>query len=294
MASTFLRSIRVMIWAPEPGPDSAFGAFFGPPPPNALVVEGLRVVFTIERDDKTTANTAEAQIYNLNPSEISGLTKVPLRMSIEAGYGGEMGIVFVGDVTLSPGTSYDGTDRVTTLQAKDGGRAIKHARVNKSLRSSTKTYDLVREAVRAMGLQPPVNLSEYAELQRQYAHGSVLYGTASDTLTRLLPSGMSWSIQNGKMVIARTSDAISDAVIVVDENAGLIGHPELALPSKAGEKPTMTLQCFLYPDIAPRRIIRVQSRTVNGEYRVVSVRHSGDTHAEGDMMTEVEAKLRTT
>lgn len=293
MASTFLRSIRVMIWAPEPGPDSSLGAFFGPPPPNALIVEGLRVTFTIERDDKTSANTAEVQIYNLNQAEISALAKVPLRMSIEAGYDGKMGVVFVGDVTLSPGTSYDGTDRVTTLQAKDGGRAIKHARVNKSVRSATKTYDLVREAIAAMGLQAPTNLSQYVELQRQYAHGSVLYGTASDALTRLLPAGMSWSIQNGKMVIARTADVTSDAVIVVDERAGLIGYPELALPSKAGEKPTMTLQCFLYPDIAPRRIIRVESVTVKGEYRVVSVRHTGDTHAEGDMVTEVEAKLRT-
>jgi hypothetical protein len=294
MASTFLRSIRVMIWAPEPGPESALGAFFGPPPPNALVVEGLRVTFTIERDDKTTANTAEVQIYNLNQSEISGLSRIPLRLSIEAGYGSEMGVIFVGDVTLSPGTSYDGTDRVTTLQAKDGGRAIKHARVNRSIRSATKVYDVVREAIAAMGLQPPANLAQYAELQRQYAHGTVLYGTASDTLTRLLPAGMSWSIQNGKMVIARAADVTSESVLVVDEAAGLIGHPELALPSKAGEKPTMTLRCFLYPDIAPRRIVRVQSSTVNGEYRVVSVRHTGDTHAEGDMMTEVEGKLRST
>jgi hypothetical protein len=288
MSAAFLRQIRVTTWRPAPGPDSELGSYFGQPVPGSTVIEGVRVQFTVEKDDASTANTATVTFTNLAQRTRDELTVIPRRMILEAGYGGEFATLFVGDVTAAPKPTYSSTDIETELVGRDGGRAIKHARVSKSYRSPTTALAMAEDAIRAMGLSVPGDLAGYQELQAQYPYGTTFHGLASDRLTQILPPGFSWSIQNGRIVVSRADGSLDNEELVINAQAGMIGTPQITPPTKPGERMTLSVSCLLFPEIEPRRRIRVVSKRINGVFRVVSVRHGGDNMG-GDMLTEVEA-----
>jgi hypothetical protein len=286
--SQFLRNARVTIWKPEPGDDSKFGAYFGDPVPGSTVIRDLRIQFAVEKDDKTTSNKASISITNLAKSTRADLAQLPRRMILEAGYDGNLSVLFVGDVTTSPGSTDDGIDTVTTLLGKDGGRAIKHARINKSFRGATSALAAVQGAIAAMGLREPENLALYDELKAQYPHGITLYGQASDNLSQLLaPFGLGWSIQNGRLKIAKATET-NPGTIVLDASAGMLGSPEVSPPSKPGEKPTVAARFLLFPEVEPGSRCLLRSKTYTGEIKIKAAKHNGDNMG-GDMMTEIEA-----
>lgn len=289
MSRAFLRDVRVTVWKPEPGPDSELGSYFGQPVPGSTVIEGVRIQFSVEKDNKTTANKATVTITNLSKRTRDELADVPRRMILEAGHGGQLSTLFVGDVTAPPGNTYNNIDGEVVLLGKDGARAMAFARVNKSYRGSPTVLKLAQEAIAAMGLRDPANLGSYQELQEQHPNGSNLFGLASDNLTTLLkPFKLGWSIQNGKLAIGKENEILDTDEILVDAAAGLIGSPQLTPPKKPGGKTTLALQCLLFPDLAPNRRVRVVSKFVNGVFKITGTKHNGDNFS-GDQVTEIEA-----
>lgn len=286
--SQFLRNARVTIWKPSPGDDSMFGAYFGDPVPNSMVIDELRIQFEVEKDDETTSNKATISISSLAKRTRADLAQLPRRMILEAGYDGKRSVLFVGDVTTSPGSTDDGVETVTTLLGRDGGRAIKHARVSKSYRGATSVFTAAQAVIASMGLRQPENLALYQELQAQYPHGITLYGQASDNLTILLaPFKLGWSIQNGRLRIAK-ADETNPGTIVLDAGAGMIGSPEVSPPTNPGEKPTVSARFLLFPELEPGSKCDIRSKTYTGTIKIRAVKHTGDNMG-GDMLTEIEA-----
>lgn len=287
--TAFIHQVRLTIWKPQPGEDSALGSFFGDPVPNSTVIEGLRVQFSVEKDDQSTANKATVSVTNLARSSRADLVTLPRRMILEAGYRDEpLSMLFIGDVSASPGSTYDGIDNVTTFLGKDGGRAIKNAKVSKSFIGPTTALRQVQEAAAAMGLRAPENLALLEELRAEHPHGVALRGLASDALSRLLkPHGLGWSIQDGKLRVAKAGDFAPDEVILIDAAAGLIGSPELSPPTKPGEKPTLTAKCLLFPELTVGRRVEVRSKTATGTFKIKGVKHEGD-NMDAEMYTEIE------
>lgn len=227
MSTAFLRRVRATIWKPEPGPDSEFGAYFGQPVPGSTVVEGLRIQFTVEKDDKTTANTATVTISNLAQRTREEFADIPRRMILEAGYGDSLATIFVGDITAPPKGTYGSTDIDTEILGKDGGRALKHAHVSKAYRGTATALQLAQDAIKALGLRVPADLPGYQELSKQYPHGTSLHGLASDRLTQILkPLGFEWSIQNGQIVVVKAGGVLDGDELVINTQAGMVGSPQ--------------------------------------------------------------------
>ncbi|MGL4442058.1 MAG: hypothetical protein ACRCU1_00440 [Alsobacter sp.] len=284
----FLRNVRLTIWKPEPGEDSGFGAYFGDPIPNSTVITDLRIQFSVEKDDKTTSNKASISVTNLAKSTRADLAQLPRRMILEAGYNGKLSVIFTGDVTTSPGSTDDGIDTITTLLGKDGGRAIKHARINKSYRGATSVFTAAQGVIAAMGLREPENLALYEELQAQYPHGVTLYGQASDNLSQLLaPYKLGWSIQNGRLRIAKATET-TPGTLILDAAAGMIGSPEVSPPDKPGGKLTIAARFLLFPELEPGSKADLRSKNFTGTIKIKAVKHNGDNMG-GDMLTEIEA-----
>lgn len=281
---------RVTIWKPERSPESEFGAYFGQPIPGSTIIEDLRIQFAVDKDDESTSNKASITITNLSEQTRAELTRRPLRVILEAGYAGSLSIIAAGDLASSPSSEYDGSTWTTELLIKDGGRALKYARVNKSLRGTPSAFQLAQECITALGLRAPSNLASFPELQRQWPHGVVAYGLASDQLTRTLrPFGIGWSIQDGQIKISRGAEPTDDSLVVVDEDAGLIGFPQLAPPPEGESRPVLTFETLLFPELTVGRKVRLRSKTVNGDFKIKAVSHQGDTAEEG-AQTSVEAR----
>ena len=269
MALLFNRACAVTVAKPD--------SFFTQRP-NALVVTDLRVQFQVEKAIGEQPNTCDVVITNLAEGTRGHVVARPLYVRLDAGYDGNLERLFTGDLLW--GTSAKaGADWETTLQLRDGDRAFRFARVSRSYRAGVSARDAVAEAARAMGLTVKLSPRAERELRAQYASGLTLSGTASSELSRLLsPFGMSWSIQDGRLQILLADELRADQAVVVSEDAGMVGVPELGPPLRKGGKPIVTVKMQLYPRVTPGGKVRIESRTVRGTFKALRVSHVGDTH----------------
>jgi hypothetical protein len=253
---------------------------------NSVTIRDLRIRFEIDKNLDKEPNRAVIEIYNLAERSRALVQKPRIHVRLEAGFDGETERIFSGDLRFAY-SKRDATEWVTRLECGDGERAIRHARLNRSYRAGVTARDLVKEVAKQFGLKAKVTGKEF---DRQFVAGLALHGSASRALTAAMARfGMTWSIQDGQLVILRDLDTVDDAPIVVSSDTGMIGSPELASPEKPKKPPTLHASISLHPAIQPGGRIDVQSRSVEGLFKVESCRHIGDTHGS-EWETSVEAK----
>lgn len=292
MARLFKREARVTIARPFRGDVSSSAArrFFAQAP-NAVVVEGLRVQFRVEKNLASEPNTCDVTITNLAERTRGEVQDRPLYVRVDAGYDGELQRLFTGDLRWSNSVR-NGADWETTLQLGDGARAFAFGRVNRSFRGGVTARTAVVEAADALGLTVKLSARAEAELQSQFAGGLSLIGLARDTLDQVLtPFGMSWSIQDGRLQILLADEARPEAPVLISQDTGMIGSPEFGAPETKGKKPILKFKTLLHPELTPGTLVSVQSATINGRFRCERVAHMGDSRGR-EWYTEVEAKAR--
>jgi len=256
---------------------------------NAIKISDLRVTFRVEKSLQKEPNTAEVEIFNLNANSRALTQSKPIAFRLEAGYDGDAQLLFVGDVNWS-NSRCQGADWVTKLQCGDGSRAYNYATINKSYRAGTSSLEVMRDVAGSMGLKIPSNASEAVELTKQFVSGKTAFGSSSLEFDRLAKSaGHSWSVQNGKLQMLKGDNVVSRQQFTISEDTGMIGSPEYGAPKSAKEPPVLTVRMLLHPGIVPGSRARIQSRDVNGDFRIEKVSHSGDTHGQ-EWTTTIEAK----
>jgi hypothetical protein len=271
VAVLFKRGCSVTIAKPE--------GFFTQKP-NAVVVSELRVQFVVEKTIGSEPNMGDVTMTNLAEQSRGQVVAKPLYVRLDAGYDGALERVFTGDLLWGRSTKV-GADWETALQLRDGDRAFRFARVTRSYRGGVSARDAVVEAARAMGLTVKLSPAAERELGAQFASGLTLSGTASTELSRLLgPFGMSWSIQDGRLQVLRADELRADQAVVVSEDTGMIGVPELGPPLRRGGRPVVLVKMQLYPRVTPGGKVRIESRTVRGTFKALRIIHTGDTHGE--------------
>lgn len=287
MSRLFKRNARLTLARPR---GDGAGGFFTQES-NALVIEHLRVTTSVEKHLGSQPNTASIAVYNLAEATRGAIDHAPLWVLLEVGYDGEYKRLFAGDLKWGS-SQLDGTEWVTKLELGDGHRAHNHARVSRSFKAGVDKRQVLDELAASMGLKIPKSIDDAKELYERFAGGISLQGPSARELDRLAKAaGFSWSVQDGTLTMLRDSDVRPGEAFVVSQDTGMIGSPEFGAPSKKGEKPTLGVRMFLAPEVGAGTLIKVDSRSVKGLFRVERVRHSGDTHG-ADWITEVEAKPR--
>lgn len=248
--------------------------------PNAILIRDMRVAFTVERSNGADPNKADVTISNLNKDTRDAIVKKPCTIELSAGYDGEARHLFTGD--LRHGFTDPTVAKVETkLALADGERAWKYARVNRSYKRGTSVKSALRDAAASMGLRLPANIELSLDLEEQFATGFSMFGPTRTELTNLLaPYGYTWSIQNGQLQILKDEQTRPGRAWVIDSSKGMIGSPTWSVPSKAGEKPKLTVRVLLYPEIYPSSLVSVRAEEVQGLFKVNKVIHTGDTGGE--------------
>lgn len=254
-----------------------------------LVISGLRVKFEVVKNSAKDPNTCSLEIYGCSERTRAQLQHKPLAVFLDAGYDGQTHRLFNGDLRYA-NSRIEGTDWVTKLEIADGARSLSRARVNRSYSSGTSLKTVVSDVVKQMGLRIPTNMNGARELDAQFATGVVIEGLASSELSRLLkPHKISWSIQNSRLQMLRENEVRSDAVLLFTPDTGLIGTPEYGTPTKEQKSPSLSLQVMLEPDVLPGGKIKIESKSVNGLFKVERCTHDGDLYGP-EWITSIEAK----
>lgn len=258
---------------------------------DVLVITQAKIEFELERTLKHNPNQCSLRIYNLNESSRTTFKDDNLYLVFEAGYIGNMNVLFAGDVTYAL-SEHDGTEWVTHLEVADGDRMLASARISRSYRPGTTFRTVLSDAYSSVGQQLPDNVRSDPAFARTLPNGYSAFGDLRQFMTKILrPLGYSWSVQDGKIQVL-SPEGTTNTVFTLSAANAMIGAPEFGQPprtTKKGKKkhPTVTVKCLLYPQLRPGGIVELLSETISGSFKLLSVKHKGD-YTGKDWVTEVE------
>ncbi len=256
-----------------------------------VVAKPLRVTFEIERTVRPSPNHATIRLYNITrDSQALIRDAAEALVVVEAGYVDGRAEVFRGSVLRARAGrrgrpspvrhEQDKVDGVTVVEATDGGRAFREARVSRSYQAGVRLTTVLRDCAAALGVGEG-NLAQvetFAKLeggQTTYPEGTVLSGQAARELTEILRAyGLRWSVQHGAIQVVRRGRALQSQAVRLAADTGLLGSPEV------GPRGHVTARALLAPDLWPGRRVRLESDRVEGTYVVRAIRAEGDTHSD--------------
>lgn len=255
---------------------------------NDRVYPTLRVVFDIKKSLKPEPNKASVAIYNLSDDNRSAIQEAGAQCILEAGYTDFKQQIFKGDLSFVT-NSKQGADWITTFQSGDGQRAYRSSRINESFPPGAKLEQVMSRIAECMKVDIGNAKEKFKEEGfrkgiTEFARGVALNGRCSDELRKMTnTAGLEFSIQDNEIQILKPNDVTREQVIVLNAGTGLDGRPEL------GEKGILKGRSRLIGGIRPGRRIRIESGEFNGDFKVLSVNHRGDSWGQA-WNTDFEAK----
>lgn len=268
-------------------------------------VTALRISFEIERTTSSISNTGEIRIWNLSPDTRGRLTEHPGTVLLEAGYLGEIGTIFLGDVA-EVSHERPGADWVTTLSAGDGEKSRKTSRVALSVAPGT-GYDKVLAILAKkaeVGIGNMIKRAVKGGIRdgglTGFINGAALSGPTHDEIDRIIKAlGLEVSIQDDQFQVLGPGElAGSPTGFLLTPRTGLIGSPQLGKAKRdkkkqpagtpPGERSILRARSLLNPALRPGVGVVVDSIQVDGIFRIERVTHTGDTH-EGGWYSDLEA-----
>ena len=241
---------------------------------------GLHTTFDFEKKDGAARNTARLLVTNPSIGTAALAQKDGAVAILYAGYGDDVGVCFVGEVTRATVT-HQGPDRV--LELESGDKIVDHtASIQGALRSqSLGLKDALGEVGKALGAVG-VDVDAVEDSALSAGRGLVLQGSPRKQLRRLSRiRRFDWTMEDGELVIVPRGGASQDTAVVLEPGAGLIGSPA------PGEKGRIEVTCQLRSVFRLRRIIEVRSRDYNGFFLIRRIKGSGDS-GSGDLRCVLE------
>ena len=199
----------------------------------------LHINFSIERTDLETQNTGRVTVWNLNKEHLAALDEKDCVLSLKAGYGSRMPLIFAGIVTNCV-TTRDGADRKTEIEVVDNLVEIRDTYVTISYVGTVNWKTIFDDVANQMGVAVTYSYNaEFADI----ANGFSFVGLARDIMTKgCACCGLVWSLQNGVMQV-----------------------------KKPGE-----VEFFLNGAIHIDDYVKLESKTVTGYFRVAKLTQAGD------------------
>ena len=229
---------------------------------HALDLSGFRVVFAVEKSAAEQPNKAHIEITNLSETTASYLLNGDMkRIVLQAGYEDNFGVIFDGNI-ISATRTIDGTESTTVIDAGDGDNAYSYSIVNQTISSGYSSKDIANTVGNAMSERGTRGIdASGVEETIKYPRGRTMFGASRDYARLVAKSSQcQWSIQDGQVVFCKQRSA----------REGVIAF------------------ACLNPQLKIYDPLQIESRFVNGTYKILSVKHSGDTHGN-TWQTEVKA-----
>lgn len=240
--------------------------------------------FDVEFDDTPNLNHAEVTLYNLSNSTVNSI-KNKMLVIINAGYEGDTGGVFVGAV-YDMSTEWDNIDKLTTIKAVDASNQRGKLSVRRSYKKGIRASQIIADLCGMYGI------SIYAiDLPKdvQYRNGknvngkilTVLKGIASDCNAKFhITKGMAYFVSRKKG---------QDIRFVFNKDTGLLGSPEPFVEEDSNDEEKevkgFNVKALLNHRVQTDSIVEIDSKVVNGKYRVRGGRH---IFSNSEMVTEME------
>ena len=195
---------------------------------SAVDLSELRFAFAVRRGDIQTPNSADIRVYNPAPNTITAIREEFTRVVLQAGYDGNFGVIFDGQIKQVRRGRESQTDTYVDITAADGDSAYNFAVSALTLAAGSTPRDSISFILQ--------NMAEYG-ISRGYIpdelpglplpRAKVIYGMCRDELRKVATNTRtSWSIQDGKVDMIPLTAYKPGEVPVLNSATGVIGLPE--------------------------------------------------------------------
>jgi hypothetical protein len=253
---------------------------------DAVIITDLQISFDVNKnsDNKKTSNGATVEIYNLSDATLKRLEKEYLEASLSVGHE-DTGLVLLlkGQVT-QVSTKRNGTDKVTQLQLGEGYVELNQQFLKGVTPAGSTVADTIEEIRKQM---PGVAKGAFTGLNinSQVLFGYPLTGTPRQMLSEISEAyRVEFSIDRGALSV-RDETGISEknltTAFVLNESSGLVDIPYHTTAKGAKLKGDKTkrkgvqVKALLNARIIPGSAIKIESKLINGWFKVSSARYFG-------------------
>lgn len=243
MSQQYLRKLSVVV-ATSTGAGKEFADF--------------RCTFQVRRGDFQTPNSCDLRIYNLSHATQNLIAGDEFtQISIKAGYPGNYGLIFQGNIKQFRKGRVDQKDSYVDISAADGDEAYHFAQISATIPAGTQPGGIAGAILNAMkshgitqGYQPNFP-------QNGCVRGRVLYGMARDEARDFAwANNCKWSIQDGALTFIPFTSYVPGQVPVISPSNGLIGVPE---QTQQG----LNIRVLLNPNMKVGQVVKLDSTAVN-------------------------------
>ena len=265
---------------------------------NRYSMDDLAFDFEVPFEDSDELTTATVNAYNLSANTRNSIKKGD-PVIINAGYEGDLGVIFVGQVSgLShKHSSTEWTTKITATEALDQWLT---AQVNKTYTKSIKAKAMVQDLLNIFGIE--VGTFELA-IDKEYPRGRVCKGKLKDVLKEIVVSDCKsrFLIRSGAVYINDPTKGVQNGLTLTPQSGLLISGKETeetvvavgndsqkSASAKSEEGNYISRECLLNYHIGPAEQVRVQSKSLSGTFIVASGKHIGSP--KGNWKTTIELK----
>lgn len=253
--------------------------------PNSYKLTTNNLSFDITNTSAAGSSRSWIEIENLSDELVNYIVaNIHEKMAIQlrAGYKGDVKIVFVGTVRWFSDDFSDVTRR-TRLEVEDGGVNLREAFSKRSYPKGMLVDDVISDLLDDLGVpKAPGGIVKLGDIKTKspfYASGQT-----SVALADLAEDyDLNFSIVGGNAYVTPSDKSASHYIPSISPNTGLKGditpvaQPNGRKTKKVKKKvpPRWQFKCFLNADILPMSLVNLDHPKYKGNYKVISVRHSG-------------------
>jgi hypothetical protein len=246
--------------------------------------EDFTINFKVPFSTSENPDVTDIEIYNITNESISAIENKAYAI-INAGYNNNIGNIFTGKIEkVDP--SWSGVNKSVKITASDGGFEWRKTRIQKAYTKGSKASYIMKDLAGLLGLEV-VEVSPKKDIT--YQLGKTISGPVEVALKQLTKdTGSKMYINKGKLYI-RDGDKGTSTGFLLNSETGLIGSPERVEEEdeKGNKIVKYNVKCLLNNKITTDSIIQIQSKTINGNYRVIEGSH---VCSESEFVTEMIVK----
>jgi len=254
--------------------DRAYQLLIIPSSGDGKSISKLRVTFEIVKSVLSFPNLAKISIYNPNQNTLSLLQNKFTKILFNAGYVGNLKLLFSGEIRNVFQTRAD-VDTIVTIYAGDGEKSWQNSTFNKTLSENISISNTIKEVA---GSFVDLTIGEIAGLPDNASklRGQVLSGSSKDILDNFAKEyGFEWSIQNEEVVITSINKPLlTSQIALINAQTGMLGTPTI---TEIG----VDVKTLLNPELLPNRGFTIESSNANIQIGNLFFRNVNRRKAEG-------------
>lgn len=261
----------------------------------ALDLSEVQFQFTVRATTIATPKSLRLRIYNLKGATASRVTQEGSSVILSAGYQGNFGTIFNGQIFQSRIGRENATDTYLDISAADGDFAYNHGFLNRSVMSGSTVIGRLGQLAQGAGIK--IGTLALPAIPGQLHRGRVYHGLLRDHMRPLCGTiGADWCLNNGQLDVVAQDGYKPGAIPSLTSATGMIGVPEQTPEGIA-------VKCLLNPFIQHNGLVHLDNASVqqyqfplglssqakaalvpplsaDGKYKVLFVEHNGDTRGE--------------